>query len=140
MRKRQRHIGVLKMIKSILHIGLVVQDLEKSVDFYSKILGFKLFKQKDHPSVGLKNAFLSLNSQILELIQYTDSRAGIVRGWGIIDHLSFEVENLDEAILKLRDAKVELIGSTRTLDGEKLIFFKGPSGERLEIIEPASAI
>ena len=123
------------MIKGILHIGLVVQDLGSSVEFYTKILGFKLVSQKNHPEVGLNNAFLSFRDQLLELIQYTDSRAGIVRGWGIVDHLSFEVENLDAAIAKLKESKVDLIGQKRTLDGEKLIFFKGPSGERLEFIE-----
>jgi len=122
-----------------LHIGLVVMDLQASVDFYTKLLGFKVDTQSNHPEFGFKNAFISFEEQRLELMQYTDSRAGIVRGWGIIDHLSFEVDNIDAAIKKLKEAKIDLLWAKRVLEGETLIFFKGPSGERLEMIERTGA-
>ena len=74
------------MIKGIRHTGLVVSNLNKSIYFFKKILGFKIFKQMDENGefvetiLNLKNVKLttvklkSKNGQMIELLKFHNMR------------------------------------------------------------------
>ncbi|KFI06076.1 lactoylglutathione lyase [Massilia sp. BSC265] len=46
----------------ILHTMLRVGDLERSIDFYTKVLGMKLLRTSDNPEYKYKLAFLGYGS------------------------------------------------------------------------------
>ena len=60
------------MIKSIDHILVAVEDLDKAVEDYSLVFGFSPSWQGSHPSLGTKNALFPLENMYLELIGKED--------------------------------------------------------------------
>ena len=60
------------MIKSIDHILVAVEDLDKAVEDYSLVFGFGPTWQGNHPSQGTKNALFPLENMYLELIGKED--------------------------------------------------------------------
>ena len=60
------------MIKSIDHILVAVEDLDKAVKDYSLVFGFGPTWQGSHPSLGTKNALFPFENMYLELIAKED--------------------------------------------------------------------
>ena len=60
------------MIKAIDHILVSVEDLDKAVEDYSLVFGFRPTWQGSYPSLGTKNALFPLENMYLELISKED--------------------------------------------------------------------
>ena len=112
------------MIKSIDHILVAVEDLDKAVEDYSLVFGFGPTWQGSHPSLGTKNALFPLENMYLELIAKKDEGP---LGESIGEHLekngesvfglALETENIEKAKKKLSaNFKVDL----EILDGKGL--------------------
>lgn len=115
------------------HIGLVVKDCNLSTDFYRKALGLK--KGESFSSEILDIVFLETGNITLELLQFKDGR-GESRKAGLFDHIAFEVNSIEETMANLEAMGVVFNESPRTsIVGKKVIFFHGPDGERLELME-----
>jgi catechol 2,3-dioxygenase-like lactoylglutathione lyase family enzyme len=123
------------------HVLIAVRDLERSKDFYTRILGFKLLEQD--PEHG--GVFLSIGGlgNTLDLFQCTDPKAIAVsdaeptgmNGLGV-RHTAFAVETEDdlrEAWHALQSAGVPIL---RALDhgSQKSIYFHDPDKNLLEIV------
>ena len=123
------------------HVLIAVRDLEKSKDFYTRILGFKVLEQ-DPEHGGL---FLSIGGlgNTLDLFPCTDPKAlstptsepTNMSGLGV-RHTAFAVEtenDLRDAWFALEDAGVPIL---RALDhgSQKSIYFHDPDRNLLEIV------
>ena len=64
------------MIKSIDHILVAVEELDKAVEDYSLVFGFGPTWQGSHPSLGTKNALFPLENMYLELISKEKANHG----------------------------------------------------------------
>jgi lactoylglutathione lyase len=129
-------------IKGLAHIGVHTADMEKSIQFYTEILGFELLHQKDlvNPNGTTRLGFVNVGGLVIELIQPADVSGVKERKAGIIDHIAIEVKDIDQVILKLKAKGVEFNsaekGVNKTLfNGISNIFFKGPNGESLELFQ-----
>lgn len=98
-------------VKRIAHLGIAVSDLTQARTFYTDMLGLSI----DHEEMvdELKTAFVPLGQTNLELIQDTESDGVIARhidkrGEGI-QHVAFEVEDIDQALKELKAKGVRLI-------------------------------
>jgi lactoylglutathione lyase len=118
----------------VSHIGMVVKDIERSAEFYRRVLGCE--HEGYIADAQLKILMLKAGNQVIELLQflqheYSDRQAGVV------DHICFKVKNMDEAVNKLRADGVTLLfdAPKEMSDGRKIIFFAGPDGERLEFLQ-----
>lgn len=129
--------------KGLAHIGLYTEDIEATKSFYIDNLGFKLDYETvaEKPNNGwLKIAFISLNGMIIEILEPSD-RSLIKKGnGGCVDHLTIEVKNLDNIVKALKAKGItfeteEPIKLNKLFNGVQVIFFRGPSGERLELFE-----
>jgi catechol 2,3-dioxygenase-like lactoylglutathione lyase family enzyme len=151
--------AVAIMDLSVQHIDIHCDDLERSVKFYTEVLGFTyLFSptgDKDAPMelVWLRND----NGVVIELTREKANYQAEVTNRASKAHIAFRVPDVDAAITWLRENDVEVecdpvdidFVFDRTLpekyrdtftacDGSvarmRLAFFRGPSGERFEIL------
>jgi catechol 2,3-dioxygenase len=123
------------------HVLISVRDLERSKDFYTRILGFKVLEQ-DPEHGGLFLAIGGLGNT-LDLFQCTNpdavaaSDADLAGRSGLgVRHMAFAVESEDD----LRDAYFALeaagVAIVRAIDhvSQKSIYFHDPDRNLLEIV------
>jgi len=120
----------------VAHIGLVVQDAERSSLFYQQVLNCEVVNSYQDERVKL--IFLDSGGQIIELVQRLQEITADNRPAGVVDHIAFAVEDAFAEMARLQAAGVTLLSDTPRSLGEKNMknfFFLGPDGERLEFME-----
>lgn len=127
------------MLQKIEHIGIQVRDLDRSIKFYTEVLGLPL-RRRVRLNESLEVAFLSVGESEIELIckatEYTFAREGIV------NHLTFRVDDVASVLDHLRRHGVELIHQQPLFIkglGARIAFFWGPDGEKLELFAPSAS-
>lgn len=125
------------------HIGLNVTNLERSINFYQNVFGFKTMLESSED--GRKFAFLG-DGQDIVLTLWEQSAGRFPSHMPGLHHLSFQLALIDEvrqAEQKLHDLKVKLLyqGIVPHAEGADSggIFFEDPDGIRLEIFSPTGA-
>lgn len=124
------------MIKKLEHVGIRVSDMDRSIQFYSDVLGFCL---RDRVKLGEKVelAFLKTAESNCEIELVAGEQEGIALE-GRVHHLAFTVEGIESIIERLKENGVTLLdsGTREVLGGIKIAFFRGPDGELLELFQP----
>ena len=125
------------MIRKMEHVAIMVRDMDQSIQFYSDILGFSVRLHGSKPDREM--AFLYLESQPdmeIELIQEKTTTTEYSET-GIVNHLAFTVENIDETIRFLKEKEIVFISDDvkPTLEGGRMVFFHGPNQELLQLVE-----
>lgn len=125
------------------HIGLNVTNLERSINFYQDVFGFRTMLESSEN--GRKFAFLG-NGQNIVLTLWEQSTGRFFSRQPGLHHLSFQLASIDEvrqAEQKLHDLKVKLLyqGIVPHAEGADSggLFFEDPDGIRLEIFSPTGA-
>ena len=126
---------VPSMIKRLLHTRYRVNDLDKTVKFYTDVLGLEV-AGRHQSGRGSTIVFLNVpNSQEqIELCYYPKS--GPVEVQPDLTHLAFEVDDM-EAFAKETAAKGYPFseGPTETGSGSKIGFIDAPEGYEIELIQ-----
>ena len=129
------------LITGLSHIGVKTNDTKKSLDFYKNILGFQHYYHYEMPN-GMVLDFLRLAGCKVELIYSPDMTSDNFSKEGTVAHIALEVLNIENLVETLIESGVESIaensiGAMPELfpTGVKNIFFKGPSGELIELFE-----
>jgi catechol 2,3-dioxygenase-like lactoylglutathione lyase family enzyme len=120
------------LFTGVEHIGIKTSDMDKSLSFYQDILGFKFLNRFKPGDVEL--AFLELGNTVVELVEVIDGRS---LDDGVINHLALRVADIFKAINHLQVHNVEMNSSEPMSLGEGRynFFFRGPSGEKLELYQ-----
>jgi len=128
------------MLRKIEHVGIQVRNLDRSIAFYSEVLGLTL-RKRVRLNETTELAFLPLGDSEIELIckstEYTFAREGIV------NHLTFRVDDVAGILDHLRKHGVELIHQQPLFMeklGTRIAFFWGPDGEKLELFSPNASV
>lgn len=130
-------------INSLQHIGIPVTNLEISVAFYQK-LGFvnAMAATFDHNGEQGNVVMMQLGTIIMELYQMPDIELVAIcnRGNGHIDHIAFDVDDVDETFATLKAASFQIMEQAPVFlqfwdKGCKYFNIIGPDGERLEFNE-----
>lgn len=122
------------MMYEIAHVGIVVNDADRSSQFYEKALGCKVTDCVETDM--LKLVFLQAGKHIIELVEHRQTNSAQQRGAGVGDHIAFNVADIDQALENLKPFHVKLLlDSPKILPDKKIMFFSGPDGERLEFIQ-----
>ena len=117
------------------HVGVHVVDLERSIGFYEGVFGLRVAQRLVLGDEEL--AFLDTGRGVVELI--ADGSGGRTAG-GVVDHLAFEVGDLEgwgrwleaHGVVALDPAPIAVPGL-----GVRIRFWQGPDGERIELLERA---
>ncbi len=125
------------MITKYLHTRFRVSDMEKSLHFYSQILGLKVIEQKVSPR-GSKLAFLQAPGTDSEIELCSFPSSGKVEVPEDLVHLAFQVEDLEACMQKLQEAGVPITeGPVRTESGTRFIFTEDPDKYEIELMQYA---
>ena len=130
-----------------VYTGLRVRDIERSLRFYTEILGMEVVDPLEsfEPTRGKAVTVRSPNSsQLLELNWYEEgSQFGTAYTNGEeLDHLGFEVENLQDAVKRLEDEGVQVMARPGTIGGSlgwREAFVKDPDGIWIELVQRKKA-
>lgn len=125
--------------KGLGHIAVYTQNLEASIAFYEKI-GGELVARSFSQGVGVSKrlALVTFGGFLIELIQ---SPEAMPLHDGCIAHFAVYVDDIDKAAADIRAAGVtafttpEKIVMPLTFGGLQAWYFKGPSGETLELLQ-----
>jgi lactoylglutathione lyase len=122
------------------HVGVHVASLERSIAFYEAVFGLRVLERL---SLGAEQlAFLEAGRSRVELI----ANGTASRDTGLVDHLAFEVHELNNWVPRLRELGVRLLDEAPVEVaslGAHILFCLGPDGERIELFEqraPARAL
>jgi methylmalonyl-CoA/ethylmalonyl-CoA epimerase len=115
-------------IKSIHHVAVVVDNMEKSLSFWRDALGIVLHEVRDVPAESSQVAFLPLAGSELELVMPTTDESGVAkylakRGPGM-HHICLEVDALAGMLTQLKAKGVHLINDEPRIaeDGRQYAF------------------
>lgn len=122
-------------VTKLLHTRMRVSDLDRTIQFYTHVLGLEVLERKTSPR-GSQLAFLKVpnSDELIELTSFPPS--GPVRVQEDLVHLAFQVDNLDDTMAALQAKGVPVTdGPTRTASGSRFIFIDAPDGYEIELIE-----
>jgi len=129
------------IIKSLQHVGIPVADIAVSEVFYSRF-GFKNVMQSTFTIEGETGTCIMMKHKgvIIELYQMPEKQLQEIktRKNGHIDHIAFDVDDIDITFSLLKDASFSILEeqpvhlSTFWNNGCKYFNVVGPDGERLE--------
>lgn len=122
---------------------LRVGDLEKSIAFYTNVLGMKVLRRKDYPEGRFTLAFVGYQDEtegtVLELTHNWDtSRYDLGTGYG---HVAIEVDNAYQACeeVKKRGGKVTREAGPMKHGVTVIAFVEDPDGYKIEFIQKKTA-
>ncbi len=118
-------------IKRIEHVGVVVRDVEASRRLWEDCFGIKLGTVEENAIRRL--ALYPVGESMVELIAGTtaDSRHAklVAEGKGGLNHICFEVEDIDAALAELKAKGIPLLDEVPRI---------GHAGCRIAFIDPAA--
>ena len=123
----------------ILHTMIRVGDLQRAIDFYTKVLGMKLLRKSDYPGGRFTNAFVGYQDEsqgaVLELTHNWDTASyDLGTGYG---HVAIEVEDAARACDEVRNrgGKVTREAGPMKHGTTVIAFVEDPDGYKIELIE-----
>jgi len=145
------------LIKEVRHVGIVVNNMENSLNFYRDLLGLKIVRDMDENGNHLDN-MLSLdnvevrtvklsvqdNITLIELLEFKSHNDNQVRNFYTIgaSHVAFTVENIEKLYQNLSVKDVEFNAPPqKSPDGlVKVTFCKDPDGTPIELVEILNSV
>jgi lactoylglutathione lyase len=116
-----------------------VGDLERSLDFYSNVLGMKILRRKDYPDGRFTLAFVGYGDEssnaVIELTHNWDTNAyDIGTGYG---HIALGMENIYTACEAIREkgGKISREPSPMKHGTTEIAFVEDPDGYKIELIQ-----
>ena len=124
------------MKAKLIYTGIRVRDMEKSIDFYTKLLGMKVTgRTKVESTRGETVGLVSEEGgHLLELNFYEkgsdfDTKYGVGEG---LDHLAFQVDDLKRALAEAEKAGYPAVLDMKTKTS-RWTYIKDPNGIYIEL-------
>ena len=121
----------------ILHTMLRVGNLQRSIDYYTQVLGMQLLRTSDNPEYQYTLAFLGFESNPhqaeLELTyNYGHGPYDLGDGYG---HLAISVPDLEASWQRHHDMGLDLRPLSGIDEGKKNFYFmQDPDGYKIEVM------
>jgi lactoylglutathione lyase len=122
----------------ILHTMLRVGDLDRSIDFYTSVLGMKLLRRKDYPDGKFTLAFVGYGDEADEAV------IELTYNWGVEDydlgagygHIAIEVDDVYKATDAIRERGGKIIRDAGPMNAgtTTIAFVEDPDGYAIELL------
>lgn len=122
----------------ILHTMLRTGDLQRSIDFYTQVLGMRLLRQNDYPDGKFTLAFLGYGNESDEAV------IELTYNWGVdsyelgngYGHIALEVDDVYEATAAIREHGGKILRDAGPMNAGTTIiaFVEDPDGYPIELI------
>ena len=122
----------------ILHTMLRVGDLERSIAFYTNVLGMQLLRRKDYPAGEFTLALIGYGDETDQTV------LELTYNWGVdkyelgtaFGHIALEVPDVYAACEKMRAAGGKIIREAGPMNAGTTIiaFLEDPDGYQIELI------
>ena len=123
----------------LLHTMIRVGDLERSIDFYTQVLGMKLLRRSDYPEGRFTNVFVGYEDEskaaVLELTHNWDTRS--YEHGNAFGHVAVEVEDAYKACdeVRARGGKVTREAGPMKHGKTVIAFVEDPDGYKIEFVQ-----
>jgi glyoxylase I family protein len=144
------------MVRDYLHVGISVRNLDKSVQFYTEVLGMEEDIRAYHKGetisqvVAVEDAevevcYVTKGKHRLELIEYKNKDEAKSNYTyksqddpGLV-HIAFIVDDVDEIYQKIKDIGYDFNSPPMVTreNGPKIAFFRGPDNVIIELYQKA---
>ncbi len=143
-------------IQRFRHVAIIVEDLDRMVEFYTRVLGlelkrdFEIESEEFRKGIGIKDAkargahLMVPDSNVeIELFQFIDNQSvrektSIANMIGY-RHMAFIVDDLDKTVEILKGNGVEFFSEPITVNepesvrGFRFVYFRDPEGNIIEL-------
>ncbi|EDT8730684.1 lactoylglutathione lyase [Salmonella enterica subsp. enterica] len=127
----------------LLHTMLRVGDLQRSIAFYTNVLGMKLLRASENPEYKYSLAFVGYGPETEEAV------IELTYNWGVesydmgnaYGHIALSVDNAAEACERIRQNGGNVTREAGPVKGGSTIiaFVEDPDGYKIELIEAKDA-
>lgn len=125
-----------------VHTSIRTNNMERSIDFYTRLMGLKLLARREISQNNAEIAFLQDSEgkgSKLELTFYKKQKKFIQAEYEerIFDHIAFEINDMKKTVSTLRREKVTITDEPFKLGptGPLIAFIEDPDGTLIELIE-----
>ncbi|EOF5151872.1 lactoylglutathione lyase [Salmonella enterica] len=127
----------------LLHTMLRVGDLQRSITFYTNVLGMKLLRTSENPEYKYSLAFVGYGPETEEAV------IELTYNWGVesydmgnaYGHIALSVDNAAEACERIRQNGGNVTREAGPVKGGSTViaFVEDPDGYKIELIEAKDA-
>jgi lactoylglutathione lyase len=124
----------------VMHTMVRVKDLDKSIDFYTRLLGMKLLSKMDYPEGKFTLAFVGYGPEesnaVIELTHNWDQEANYDLGTGY-GHIALGVKNIYDICdeLEANGARIPRHAGPMKHGTTAIAFVEDPDGYKIELID-----
>lgn len=122
----------------LLHTMIRTGDLDRSIDFYTQVLGMRLLRRQDYPEGKFTLAFVGYDDEreqsVIELtFNWGVDRYELGNGFG---HLAIEVEDVHAACAEIgrRGGKIVCPAGPMNAGSTIVAFVADPDGYMIELV------
>lgn len=123
----------------VLHTMLRVGDLQRSIDFYTNVLGMQLLRSQDYPDGEFTLAFVGYGNEydntVLELTyNYGQTKYEMGNAYG---HIAIEVDDAYAACEKVKAKGGKVVREAGPMNHGTIViaFAEDPDGYKIEFIQ-----
>ena len=124
------------------HTSIRTSNIDKSINFYTRLMGLKLLSRREIPLNDAEIAFLQDpdgKGARLELTFFRKQKNFVQAEYEerVFDHIAFEIKDMEETLSVMRKSKVTISDEPYKLGptGPVIAFIEDPDGTLIELIE-----
>ena len=124
------------------HTSIRTSNIDKSINFYTRLMGLKLLSRREIPKNDAEIAFLQDpdgKGARLELTFFRKQKNFVQAEYEerVFDHIAFEIKDMEQTMTILRENKVTVTDEPYKLGptGPFIAFIEDPDGTLIELVE-----
>ncbi|MBB3108707.1 lactoylglutathione lyase [Paenibacillus phyllosphaerae] len=128
-------------VRKLEHVGIMVRNMEKSIQFYTEVVGLVHLYTMTHTNGVIRLGFLAGKESGETELELVEGYNGELPAEGRVHHVAFSVDDVEAEFARIKslpDVVVRDTEITTLPNGARYFFFEGPDGEFLEMFQPAA--